>query len=290
MAKREPMMISTWEFGLEANRAGWEILSQGGCALDAVEKAAIVTENNPEITSVGYGGYPNERGVVQLDAAVIDGKTGKMGAVAALENVRNPASVARRIMEEGKHIFLVGAGAKEFALRNKFQEENLLTANSASWYAGQLKQRENDSGHDTLGVIALDAFSDLAVVCTTSGLSMKWNGRVGDSPLIGCGLYLDNKVGAAVGTGVGERAIEVCGAFSIVEFMRNGLSPEEACKKLIRRVAERNPQPINFQLAFIALTPSGEFGAACLQKGFMAAVYASGENRLKPPKIYGVDF
>ncbi|MGC9326724.1 MAG: N(4)-(beta-N-acetylglucosaminyl)-L-asparaginase [Candidatus Hinthialibacter sp.] len=295
MARQNPIILSTWNFGLQANQAGWTILEQGGAALDAVEAAATATENDPTVTSVGYGGYPNEDGVIQLDAAVIDGKTGRMGSVAALEGIRNPCSVARKVLEKKKHIFLAGEGAQKFALQEGFQLENLHTPQSAAWYAEQLKKRSDESapdaiGHDTIGVLARDQEGELAVACTTSGLAMKWAGRVGDSPLIGAGLYLDGAVGGAVGTGVGERAIEVCASFAIVEFMRNGMSPQNACEELLRRVVNRHPGRIDFQLAFIALNREGRFGGVALQKDFEYAIYAHGENLLQPGAVYGQDF
>ncbi len=289
MPRRAPVILSTWNFGLQANEAGWDVLNSDGNALDAVEIAANVVENDPEVTSVGYGGYPNELGVVQLDSAVIDGKTGRMGSVGALEGIKNPASVARKILEENKHIYLMGEGAKRFALQHGFQEENLLTEGCVKWYAEQLGKQEN-RGHDTIGILSLDIQGDMAVACTTSGLSMKWHGRVGDSPIIGSGLYLDQEVGGAVGTGVGERAIEVCGAFAIVEFMREGLSPQQACEKLIQRVVKRNQPHIDFQLAFIAMNPEGDTGAAAIKEGFEYAEFAEGKNLLKPGAIYGKNF
>jgi len=290
MAQFQPLILSTWDFGREANQAGWDILVRGGTALDAVEAGARAVESNPEITSVGYGGYPNEMGVVQLDAAIIDGKTGRMGAVAALEGIRNPISVARKVLEKNRHIFLVGAGAKSFALREGFREENLNTPQSVRWYAEQLPQSQQNAGHDTVGILARDARGDMAVACSTSGLALKWNGRVGDSPLIGAGLYLDQAVGGAVGTGVGERAIEVCGAFAIVEFMRYGLSPQKACEQLLRRVAERNRNRLNFQLAFIALSREGETGAASLQEGFVFALRDSTRDHTAPSAVFGRDY
>ncbi|MBN2330145.1 MAG: N(4)-(beta-N-acetylglucosaminyl)-L-asparaginase [Candidatus Omnitrophica bacterium] len=290
MAKQNPIILSTWNFGLQANQAGWSVLKEGGAALDAVEAAASVTENDPSITSVGYGGYPNEDGVIQLDAAVIDGKTGRMGSVAALEGIRNPCAVARKVLEKNKHIYLVGEGAQNFALKEGFQLENLNTPQSAQWYAEQLKKRSADQGHDTIGVLARDEEGELATACTTSGLAMKWAGRVGDSPIIGAGLYLDGKIGGAVGTGVGERAIEVCASFAIVEFMRNGMSPQNACEELLRRVVNRHRGRIDFQLAFIALNREGRFGGAALQEGFEYAVYAGDENALRPGAVYGRDF
>ncbi|MDX9755667.1 MAG: N(4)-(beta-N-acetylglucosaminyl)-L-asparaginase [bacterium] len=291
MKNSPPILISTWDFGLEANAAGLEVLRQGGRALDAVETAARVTELNPRIDSVGYGGLPNEHGVLQLDAALIDGKTGKMGSVAALEGFRGAIAVARRVLEISPHIMLAGEGAREFAIKQGFPLEPNLTPASAAWYAEQLKQKETQpSGHDTIGVLALDAQREMAVACTTSGLAMKWNGRVGDSPLIGAGLYLDGQVGGAVGTGTGERAIEVCGAFAIVEFMREGLSPQQACEKLIRRMVERNRPRLDFQFAYIALSAQGEIGAACIQEGFKYAECIGETNELKTAKVYGKDF
>lgn len=290
MPNRAPAIISTWNFGLQANEAGWKILADGGSALDAAEAAARRTESDPDETSVGYGGFPNEEGVVQLDAAVIDGKTGRMGSVGALENIKNPCSVARKVMEADKHIYLMGEGAKKFALRNGFKEENLLTPKSAAWYAEQLEKRQQDEGHDTIGVIAIDRAGDMAVVCTTSGLAMKWPGRVGDSPMIGSGLYLDAEVGAAVGTGLGERAIEVCGAFAIVEFMRNGLSPQKACEELIKRVIKRNRPNLDFQLAFMAMDKEGGTGGAAVREGFVYAEYYNNKNILVPGAAHGKDF
>ncbi len=289
MPKRAPVIISTWNFGLKANDAGWKVMTTDGNALDAVEVAARVTENDPTNTSVGFGGFPNEDGVVQLDAAMIDGKTGHMGAVGALENIKNPSSVARKILEENKHIYLMGDGAKTFALKHGFKEETLHTPNSLQWYAKQLQERRED-GHDTIGIIALDQQDDMAVCCTTSGLGMKWPGRVGDSPMIGAGLYLDKTVGAATGTGVGERAIEVCAAFAIVEFMRQGDSPQTACEKLIKRVVERNQPNPDFQLGFIAMNINGETGAAGMKQGFEYAEMADGENKVHPASVAGKDF
>lgn len=290
MSYHDPVIISTWNFGLAANQVGWEILAHEGHALDAAQKAAMQAESDPNISSVGYGGRPNNQGVVQLDAALIDGKTGRMGSVMALENIRNPIAVARKVLDAGRHIYLAGAGAKTFALANGFKEENLLTPGTAHWYADEIGKPEESLGHDTIGVLSLDMRGHQAAACTTSGLSMKWPGRVGDSPIIGSGLYLEPGVGAAVGTGVGERAIEVCGAFAIVEFMRNGASPQEACQELIRRVVTRNQPNADFQLAFIAMNHKGEVGAACIEPGFEYALTREGEHVLKPGAVEGQDF
>lgn len=290
MKQQKSIILSTWDFGRKANQAGWDILKTGGSSLDAVQAAATVTENDPTITSVGYGGYPNEEGVVQLDAAIIDGKTHRMGAVAALEGIRNPCAVARRVLEKNKHVFLVGEGARSFAIKEGFPLINCSTPQSASWYAEELKKRSTEEGHDTIGILSQDQNGDMAVACSTSGLAMKWPGRVGDSPIIGAGLYLDSSVGGATGTGVGERAIEVCAAFAIVEFMRNGMSPQNACEELLRRLVNRYQGQVTFQLAFIALHRDGHYGGAALQPGFEYAVCVDGEHALYPGTVYGTDF
>lgn len=287
---REPVLLATWPFGMKAVEAGYQALQNGGTALDAVEQSAVVTENDPDNTSVGYGGYPNDMGVVQLDAAIIEGKTGRMGSIGALENIKNPVSVARKLLEANRHVMLAGEGAKTFALEQGFKEENLLTPNALEWYMKQVKNPPKELGHDTIGSLALDQHGDMAVSCTTSGLGMKWPGRVGDSPLIGAGLYLDAEVGGAVGTGVGERAIETCSAFAIVELMRHGRSPQQACEELMVRVAKRNAHRNPFQLAFMALTPEGEYGAASLMTGFDYAVSIGGTATLQTGAVYGQDF
>lgn len=280
----KPIILATWPFGVKAVEAGYQALKDGGTAVDAVEQSAIVTENDAENTSVGYGGFPNENGTVQLDAAIIDGKTGRMGAVASIENIRNPISVARKVMEANRHIYLVGDGALRFAIKHGFKEENLLTPKALEWYLEQKKKQTPDQGHDTIGTLAMDNNGDMAVSCTTSGTGMKWDGRVGDSPIIGAGLYLDAEVGGAVGTGVGERAIETCAAFAIVELMRHGRSPQEACEELMKRVAKRNQDKPPFQLAFMALRKDGVHGAAAIQDGFSYALSIGGKATLQKGK------
>ncbi len=282
-----PILLATWPFGVKAVEAGYQALQNGGTAVDAVEQSAIVTENDPDNTSVGYGGFPNENGTVQLDAAIIDGKTGQMGAVASIETIRNPISVARKVMEANRHIYLVGDGARRFAIKHGFKEENLLTPKALEWYIKQKEKQTPDQGHDTIGTLAMDQQGDMAVSCTTSGTGMKWDGRVGDSPIIGAGLYLDAEVGGAVGTGVGERAIETCAAFAIVELMRHGRSPQEACEELMKRVAKRNQDKPPFQLAFMALRKDGVHGAASIQKGFDYALSLGGKTTLETGKVIG---
>ena len=276
----KPIMLATWPFGVKALTAANEVLDKGGNAVDAVEMSAMTAENDPDTTSVGYGGYPNENGVVQLDAAIIDGKSGQMGSVAAIENIRNPISVARKVMEANRHIYLVGDGAKSFALKHGFKEENLLTPSALKWYIEQKAKEKVEPGHDTIGTLAMDKKGDMAVSCTTSGVAMKWAGRVGDSPIIGAGLYLDQEVGGAVGTGVGERAIETCAAFAIVELMRQGRTPKEACEEIMKRVAKRNEGKPPFSLAFIALRKDGEYGNAAIGS-FSYALSIAGKTTLE---------
>lgn len=290
-----PIVLSTWKWGVAANEAASKILLGDGTSLDAVEKGVNVAELDPNVQTVGYGGFPNEEGVVELDAAIMEGKTHLAGAVGALQNISTPISVARKVMEETKHVMLVGEGALKFARAYGFKEQNLLTEKSRKKWL-QWKQNLNPTdnwypravGHDTIGLIALDLKKDLSAACTTSGLRWKIPGRVGDSPLIGCGLYVDNEIGAASATGVGEEVIRVCGSFLVVEMMRSGASPQEACQKALERIirkssaARKNAQ---VQVAFIALDKSGRIGAASLRKGFQYALFKDGKNQLHDAKF-----
>jgi isoaspartyl peptidase/L-asparaginase-like protein (Ntn-hydrolase superfamily) len=266
------VVIATWPFGQTAVKTAADLLKDGQAALDAALAGAQAVEDDPAVHSVGYGGIGNAVGTVQLDACVMDGKTLACGAVAALENVRHAAAVARRVMEKTPHVLLVGAGAKEFAVEQGFPLETLLTPESAAEWE---KKKPKDfkppekapppEGHDTVAVLALDKKGSLGGVCTTSGLAHKLPGRVGDSPLIGHGLYVDDTAGAAGGTGVGEEIIRVGGSLLIVEAMRAGKSPQDACEAAVRKVnataVRRGVHPA--QVAFIALDPKGRVGAAC---------------------------
>jgi N4-(beta-N-acetylglucosaminyl)-L-asparaginase len=252
--------------------------------MDAVEKAANVAELDPEDTSVGFGGLPNEDGVVQLDASCMYGPTHKPGAVAALEGIKTPSSVARLVMERTDHIMLVGAGAQKFAIAHGFQIENLLTEKARiEW----LKWKENLSKDDdwlppadgvyrnrsgrptgTINVLGVDAQGNVAGITTTSGLSYKISGRVGDSPIIGAGLYVDNEVGAAGATGRGEEVIRTCGSFYVVSLMRQGMSPTRACLEACKRIVEINQRrgiKIDFNDTFIAVNKKGEVGCAAIR-------------------------
>lgn len=229
-----PVVVSTWKFGLDANEAAWQVLDTGGRALDAVENGVRVTEANPSNSTVGIGGTPDEKGFVTLDACIMD-ETGDCGSVAFLQNIVHPISVARKVMEETRHVMLVGKGAEEFAYQHGFEKTNLLTTKSEERWRNWLKKNERDAmpeinveNHDTIGMLALDKNGNLSGACTTSGAGFKLHGRVGDSPIIGAGLYVDNDIGGAVATGWGEAVIRICGSHLVVEFMRQGHSPTEA--------------------------------------------------------------
>jgi|TARA_B110000116_G_scaffold272384_1_gene297093 isoaspartyl peptidase/L-asparaginase-like protein (Ntn-hydrolase superfamily) len=273
-----PLIISTWPFGEVANKKAMEVINSGGSSLDAVEKGINVTENDKENTSVGIGGLPNSEGVVQLDACIMHGPGHKAGSVMGIERIRNPISVARKIMEHTRHVQLVGKGAQEFALSQGFTKENLLTEKSKGkwleWKKNNQKKRPEGSidNHDTITLLMLDEGGNLTGGCSTSGLAFKLPGRVGDSPIIGSGLYVDNEVGAAGATGVGENVLRHCCSFMIVEFMRQGLSPQDACIKTIKRAAKIDPLGMDLNIFFIAVDKKGRYGAAGTGKGFQYSV------------------
>jgi isoaspartyl peptidase/L-asparaginase-like protein (Ntn-hydrolase superfamily) len=272
----KPLILSTWNFGLQANEAGWALLSQGGSALDAVEAAARVPEGDPQEQSVGYGGRPDALGRVTLDACIMN-EQGNCGSVAFLQYVKHPISVARRVMEKTPHVMLVGEGALQFALSEGFEAENLLTeASRRDWEAWKAQQAPvsliNIENHDTIGVLALDEAGNLSGACTTSGAAYKLHGRVGDSPIIGAGLFVDNEVGAAVATGWGEAVIRVAGSHLVVELMRQGHSPGAACRLAVERVIRKNPGYRDIQVGFLALNKEGQYGAYAIQAGFTYAV------------------
>lgn len=269
----KPVVISTWRFGIQANVEAWKVLSSGGRALDAVEAGAKVPEGDPNETSVGYGGLPDRDGNVTLDACIMD-EHGGCGSVAFLEHIVHPISVARMVMEKTPHVMLVGEGALKFALANGFEKRKLLTKSSEKAWKEWLKKSEykpiiNVENHDTIGIIALDASGNLSGACTTSGLAYKMRGRVGDSPIIGAGLYVDNEVGAATATGVGEEVIRIVGCHLVVELMRQGNTPREACRLAVERIMKKNPSKAKeVQVGFLALNKNGDYGSFCLQKGF----------------------
>ncbi|MEM7367587.1 MAG: N(4)-(beta-N-acetylglucosaminyl)-L-asparaginase [Bacteroidota bacterium] len=289
----KPVVISTWEHGLAANQAAWEILTHGGRALDAVEAGVRVTEADPEVMTVGYGGFPDRLGNVTLDACIMDEK-GDCGSVAFLKHIKHPISVARMVMEKTPHVMLVGEGALEFALEQGMQQENLLTEKAKKaweeWLANENRPERpaiNVENHDTIGMLALDQNGNLSGACTTSGASFKLHGRVGDSPIIGAGLFVDNEVGGAVATGWGEAVIRVVGCHLTVEFMRQGHSPKEACRLAVERVISKNPDYKDIQVGFLALNKQGEYGSYCIQSGFdFAAQDSSTPNVLTQASSY----
>lgn len=282
---KKPIVISTWNHGKEANAAAWEVLSKSGRALDAVEKGVMVTEADPNNATVGIGGFPDRDGNVTLDACIMD-ENDNAGSVAFLQNFMHPVSVARKVMEETPHVMLVGEGAKKFALSQGFKEENLLTESSEkawkNWLENQDYQPEiNIENHDTIGMVALDENGNLSGACTTSGAAWKMHGRVGDSPIIGAGLFVDNEIGAATATGLGEFVIKICGSHMIVELMRQGYSPQEACEQAVNRIVKKYPNNYqNLQVGFLALNKQGEYGAYSIHKGFNFAVRSEDQDEL----------
>jgi N4-(beta-N-acetylglucosaminyl)-L-asparaginase len=308
-------VVSTWDFGVPANQAAWSVLGQGGKPLDAVETGVQVPESDLHNHSVGRAGYPDRDGKVTLDASIMDGD-GRCGAVAALEHIGHPIKVARKVMENTPHVLLVGDGALEFALQQGFTKENLLTPESEKAWHEWLKQSsykpvansENidyhhaqqslglpggKNNHDTIGMLAVDANGRLAGACTTSGMAWKMHGRVGDSPIIGAGLYVDNEVGGATSTGVGEEVIRNAGSFLVVELMRQGRSPQEACEEAVRRIVKKRPDGAkDLQVGFLALRRDGECGAYAIQKGFTYAVCDAHKQDLllASPSVYQTTF
>jgi isoaspartyl peptidase/L-asparaginase-like protein (Ntn-hydrolase superfamily) len=270
-----PVVISTWDFGLVANRKAFEVLSSGGRALDAVEQGIRVAEADPDNLSVGIGGLPDRDGHITLDACIMD-ETGKAGSVTFLEHIMHPVSVARKVMENTPHVMLSGEGALQFALSQGFESQDLMTDKSRNAWeewkkTSQYKPVINIENHDTIGMLAIDRLGSICGGCSTSGLGYKMHGRVGDSPIIGAGLYVDNEIGAAVATGLGELVMRSLGAFLVVELMRNGASPEAACRETIRRIASKYPEHKDVQVAIIAINRQGVTGAYAIQKGFSYA-------------------
>jgi isoaspartyl peptidase/L-asparaginase-like protein (Ntn-hydrolase superfamily) len=280
--KNFPIVISTWNHGLPANEAAWKVLSSGGHSLDAVEAGVRVPEGDPEVITVGYGGIPDACGKVTLDACIMDEK-GRAGSVTYLEHIKHPISVARLVMEKTPHVMLSGKGALEFALNSGFKKENLLTPKmKEAWKKWKKEKREFSSkinienqlleNHDTIGMLAIDIAGRISGACTTSGMGYKMHGRVGDSPIIGAGLFVDGEVGGAVATGTGELVMKTLGSFLVVEMMRGGMSPSEACEQAVKRIAKKIPDYQKHQVGFIALNSLGEYGSFCIQPGFNFAV------------------
>lgn len=275
-------IISTWK-NLEANKAAWETLEQGKSILDAIEAGVMVPEADPNDMSVGYGGRPDREGKVTLDACIMDHDS-NCGSVAFLENIKHPVQVARMVMEKTPHVMLAGEGALQFALENGFKKENILTKKAEKEWKNWLKNAEykpviNIENHDTIGMVGVDDNGTVAGACTTSGAAWKMRGRIGDSPIIGAGLFVDGEVGAATSTGLGEAVIKVAGSHLVVEFMRQGLSPYEACKKAVERVMSKSSNYKELQVGFLAINTLGEHGGYSIQPGFTYVVHDKEGNR-----------
>jgi N4-(beta-N-acetylglucosaminyl)-L-asparaginase len=328
----KPVVLSTWDTGVAANKGAWEVLGKNGIALDAVEAGVRITESSINCC-VGLGANPDRDGHVTLDASIMDHEW-NCGSVAALERIKHPISVARRVMERTPHVMLVGVGAQQFAVAEGFPlEPEVLSDNAKKAYHEWLQRSEykpvknientksssmapHGSGgdvahgagdasgapeyaaaparladgewnHDTIGMIAMDANGNLSGSCTTSGMAFKMRGRVGDSPIIGAGLFVDNEVGAVTATGQGEDVIRICGSHSVVEYMRQGLSPEQACKAAVEKIARiKKEKAKDIQVGFIAINKKGETGGYALQPGFSYAIRSGSEERLIPAKSY----
>lgn len=272
--------VSTWQNTIKSTEKAYEILKQKKSSLDAVEYGIRVAEDDPENTSVGFGGLPDEDGIVTLDASIMDWN-GNAGSVAAVENIKNVISLARCVMEKTKHVMIAGDGAKKFALENGFKEENLLTEQAKKSYEEWKKKNINQNriNHDTIGLLAIDQNGNMSGGVSTSGLAYKIHGRVGDSPIIGAALFVDNEIGGAVATGNGEWVMRTCGAFLIVEKMREGYSPEQACKLATERIKKLNRKNESIQIGYIALRKDGKFGTYSLHPGFSYCVAQDEKNK-----------
>lgn len=286
-AGKGPLFVATWDFGLPACQQALATLRQSNSLLDAVEQGIRVAEADESNSSVGIGGAPNAAGVVQLDACIMDGTTQRAGSVAGLENYPHPISVARRVMEKTRHVMLVGSGAAQFAKEQGFEAKELLTEEQRqkwkAWKASQ-SSRAPAPNHDTIALVGRDAQGKLAGGCSTSGLAYKLPGRVGDSPLIGGGLYVDGEAGAAGATGVGENILRYCGSFLIVELMRNGMDPAAACVTTIKRIARREKKaPQELSINFLAIDRQGRWGAAGTDEGFAVAVVNQQSAKIHKP-------
>ncbi len=290
---RRPCFVSTWRFGKAANDAALQVAQSGKSLLDAIEHGIMLVERDAANSSVGLGGTPNSAGVVQLDACIMVGPGHKAGSVAALEGFVHPISVARGVMETTAHVMLVGDGAAEFARHEGFHAAELLTDDQRrafqEWKAKQEQQETRPPaavGHDTIALVGVDQTKNMAGGCSTSGMGYKLPGRVGDSPILGSGLYVDNEVGAAGATGVGENVMRFCGSFMVVEGMRHGLSPLDACVGAIRRIARLDGRPLSeLHINFIALSRDGIAAAAGTDESFEYAVTCEDESDVKPAEV-----
>lgn len=288
--KNNPLVISTWIHGMEANAGAWKILGSGGVALDAVQKGVAVTEADLTNRSVGLGGRPDRDGHVTLDACIMDHDS-RCGSVAFLEDIQHPIDVARAVMEKTPHVMLVGEGAQKWALEHGFSKVDYqvplpqVQKDYEEWLIkSNYKTGVNVENHDTIGMLALDARGRMAGACTTSGMAYKVRGRVGDSPIIGAGLFIDGDVGGATATGVGEAMIRTAGASAVVESMRRGATPEEACYDIVQRILKKHPGVEGMQVGFLAMNVQGEYGGYSVYNGFNYALRTEDRNEMVDAK------
>lgn len=305
----KPLVISTWDFGVKANEVSWQTLMQGGSSLDSVEKGINLIEEDEKNQTVGIGGLPDRDGHVTLDACIMD-HLSNCGSVTALEHIVHAISVARKVMEKTPHVMLTGDGALQFALQQGFTKQNLLTPESEKAWREWLKTSkyeprkniENElfdrkssfvpmpggkENHDTIGLLSMDQFGKISGGCSTSGMAYKMRGRIGDSPIIGAGLFVDNEIGAATSTGVGEEVIRCSGSHLVVELMRQGYSPENACKEAVMRIVRKSPERSKgIQVGFLALNKKGEYGSYALQEGFTFSVRTTEGSKVIPGKFH----
>lgn len=298
---KRPLFVATWPFGVHSCKAAVEIAEQSGSMLDAIEQGIWVTESNVKNASVGIGGIPNAAGQVELDACIMSGPDHNAGSVAGIQDILHPISAARLVMEKTPHVMLVGEGAKKFAVQHGLSPTNLLTDHQKSrwenWKREQATQAQENQPdpsasptidqdhHDTIAMLGIDSQGNLFGGCSTSGWGYKIPGRVGDSPIIGSGLYVDNKIGAAGATGLGENVMRHCGSFLVVEMMRNGAGPTEACEMAVNRIVELDPKNLDsLDINFIALSKAGQYGAAGTSKGFRYAVADSDNSEVLDAK------
>jgi len=284
-----PVVIATWSVE-QATKKAWQSMQQGSSALDAVIAGCGVEEANAQGQSVGIGGLPDRDGRVTLDACVMNEK-GDYGAVLCMQNIKHPIAVAKKVMEDTPHVILAGVGAEEFAVSQGFKRENLLTEKSKKdweyWKkTSKYKPIINIENHDTIGMLAIDKNGTISGGCTTSGLAYKMAGRVGDSAIVGSGLFVDNEIGAATATGLGEEVLKTVGSYLIVELMRQGKSPQEACEQAILRIIEKTPNFEDFQVGYIAVNKKGETGAYSIHEGFTTTTYQDEKNTIINPSFY----
>jgi N4-(beta-N-acetylglucosaminyl)-L-asparaginase len=290
--REKPLILSTWNHGIAANARAWETLNSGGSIVDAVEQGVRVTENDVTNRSVGLAGFPDREGIVTLDASIMKG-SGECGSVAFVRRIKHPITLARKVMENTPHVMLVGDGAQQFAVKEGMPlVDEILNPDAKQAYEKWLQEADyrpviNVENHDTIGMIGIDSDGKLAGSCTTSGLAYKMHGRVGDSPIIGAGLYVDQDAGAATATGMGESIIKICGSFLAVELMRQGRTPQEACDEVILRLISKNRSEIDdIQAGFIAMNTEGDYGASAIRPGFNFARHTSGGNQMIDSESY----